>query len=362
MIRTITIIGCLSLPALALGNAGVFEGSGHTVKLTSTADIQLQSEKVKIIAGRGPFLFDGTAPGMDRVEYQCSFRLKNRSRKAVTIQVGFPLTSQFLDSPHKVKNINTADLLFHYKFIARDNDKTYHVRFAPYDRDRKLGSIFLWDMTFEPDEVRELRVAYEIPMGMALNEAVKDARLSESEKRSEWYWAPESAFAEGFDYVTATGQSWSGPIEEATFEVSIGQFERYLHQRRVAERPDSESAKGTKYKVIPQGEWRLKDFLVYRRITPAGWKETDGTLTWKFKDYRPKEPISISYWITGIPRTPEGAKTLVDYALGDNPRADKLETNARACPRIVGYRTCGRIYSPICLERTLVRTEERFKC
>ena len=30
-------------------------------------------------------------------------------------------------------------LVLWYKFIARDNEKTYHVRFAPHDQDKKLA-------------------------------------------------------------------------------------------------------------------------------------------------------------------------------------------------------------------------------
>ena len=159
-------------PSFAYANAGIFEGSGHTIKLVHSEDVQLRSETVRIIPGRGWYLFNGSVG--DRVDYECKFVLKNRSKEPVTIQVGFPLTSQFLKYGDDWKAEDATALVLKYRFIVRDNDRTYHVRFVPHDQAKTLGAIFLWDMTFHGEEVRELNVAYEIPMAMGLGDTMKD--------------------------------------------------------------------------------------------------------------------------------------------------------------------------------------------
>ena len=85
---------------LSEANVGVFTGYGHSIELTSTDQIQMVREEVTIIPGRGRFQFSGSVPGMDRVEYDCRFELKNLGEDSATIQVGFPLNSQFLSPPY----------------------------------------------------------------------------------------------------------------------------------------------------------------------------------------------------------------------------------------------------------------------
>lgn len=74
---------------VAFANVGVFSGYGHTIELSKSEEIQMVSEEVEIIPGRGRFLFNGGVPGMDRVEYKCKFKLKNLKNKDMTIRVGF---------------------------------------------------------------------------------------------------------------------------------------------------------------------------------------------------------------------------------------------------------------------------------
>ena len=308
MRRYVAFLVVVLAPALAYANTGVFEGAGHTIKLVRSEDVQLRSEAVTITPCRGPFLFDGTAPGMDRVEYRCKFVLHNRSRKPVTVQVGFPLTSDscaMQDS--NLKADDETALVLWYKFIARDNEKTYHVRFAPHDQDKKLGSIFLWDMAFQGDEVRELNVAYEIPAAMALNTTEKDWEIKYAKR---WYSRLTTAIFEGFDYVTVTGQSWAGPIEHAKFELRVAGFDRYLANRFIIERPgrtaeeriaiekkNQEHAARIEWAIkngkikgdpselrdsVSNGAWQslldlhIKDRLIHRKITPMVGKRRMG--------------------------------------------------------------------------------------
>ncbi len=317
--KTLIAIVVVLAPGLAYANAGVFEGSGHTVKLIRSENVQLRSEKVMIIPGRGRFLFDGGVGGMDRVQYYCTFVLKNRSPKAVTVQVGFPLTSEFARGD-AWKAEDATNLVFQYKFIARDGDKTYHVRFVPHDQDEKLGAIFLWDMTFQANETRELRVAYEIPMAMGLATTANSPQAAVREKGKAWFTTLESAMGEGLEYITVTGQSWAGPIENATFEVYVGGFEKYLAQRGFLDALPPSIAADDK-KAGSRSSWNIKSGLVHRQIDPAGWKEKDGVLRWEFKNYRPKDAISVSYIQTFLPSKAEDM-SLFAGVLGDKPSAE----------------------------------------
>ena len=338
--------------SVAIANTGVFEGSGHTIKLVRSEDIQLRSEKVTIIPGRGRFLFNGSIA--DHVDYECKFVLQNLSKKPVTIQAGFPLTSQFLKNADDAKADDATALVIKYKFIVRDNERTYHVRFVPHDRDKSLGAIFLWDMTFQGDEVRELNVAYEIPMAMALGDTAKDREISYAK---DWYWILTGCVYEGFEYVTVTGQSWAGPIESAKFELHVEGFEQYLNDRFVIERPpytaeqlaeiDKErrqnvaaieeaikngEIKGGPAKLRelikaakePPFDWHVKDRLIHRQVLPEGWKTEDDVITWNFKNYRPREPIRVAYSLTLFPKNPKDVPSFVKLTLGSNPSKDDL--------------------------------------
>src|SRR5580658_5568285 len=88
LVLSFLILGTSS-PAAA--DAGVFTGNGQNLRQISSKSIQ----HVSIIPGRGPFLFDGTVPGMDEVHYECAFVLRNLTDKPEEVQVGFPVDSQF---------------------------------------------------------------------------------------------------------------------------------------------------------------------------------------------------------------------------------------------------------------------------
>jgi hypothetical protein len=178
-------------------------------------------------------------------------------------------------------------------------------------------------MTFQADEVRELNVAYEIPMAVALVDTRKDQgieirRISYSKK---WYSELEMAIAEGLDYVTETGQSWAGPIEHAKFEVHVREFERYLADRCIVEtkEPKADHERGKTY-----FDWHIKNRLIHRAVGPDGWKEKDGVLTWDFTNYRPEEGIGVGYTLTILPKTPESVPSFVKSVLGDKPSKEDL--------------------------------------
>ena len=114
----------------AFGDAGVFAGNGQSLHQVTTEAVQLVSIDVQITLGRGPFLFDGSVPGMDQAQYSCAFVLRNLTDKAVEVQVGFPIDSMFARERGPVSASDSRDWVLGYDFIARDNQTTYHVDFV----------------------------------------------------------------------------------------------------------------------------------------------------------------------------------------------------------------------------------------
>jgi hypothetical protein len=130
----------------ASANAGVFFGSGQTIELGKSADVQLVSEEVTITPMRGGFLFDGSVDNQfledDRVTYDCEFVLRNRAKKLVRVQVGFPINHMYRsrrwhETPDAAEmsrlEADCGELVREYRFIARDRAHTYHLRFVPCD-------------------------------------------------------------------------------------------------------------------------------------------------------------------------------------------------------------------------------------
>jgi hypothetical protein len=338
----VAILAAALAPGLAFANMAPFEGMGQTVRLVSSSDVQLQSEEVIIVPGRGPFMLGGepegvgrfwlhgALPGWDLVDYRCKFVLRNRTKKPVTIQVGFPLADSG-EEGCDWSGIDVTELVLCYRFIVRDKERTYHVRYVPFDDKRRLQSIFLWDMTLQGDEVRELHVAYERPMRISPMPSIKrnlEANPEQENKpshdgRKSWYSYFETNLGEWFWYVTETGRSWAGPIEHAKFEVYVGAFERYLDQRDVGK--DQEKPKSKELMQSNRSlEVRTGDMLVHREILPGGWKEKDRVITWEYKDYRPSKGITIGYSLYVLPKTPEAVPKFVGSVLGDKPSKEDL--------------------------------------
>jgi hypothetical protein len=133
----------------ALGDAGVFTGNGQNLHQITSKTVQLVSIDVAIILGRGPFLFDGTVPGMDQAEYECTFVLRNLSDQNEDVQVGFPVDSQFARQSEGDSSNDSKRWVLEYAFIARDEKTTYHVQFVrrkPQSGPGEFASVFLWNM------------------------------------------------------------------------------------------------------------------------------------------------------------------------------------------------------------------------
>jgi hypothetical protein len=210
-------------------------------------------------------------------------------------------------------------------------------------------------MSFAGNEVRKVNVAYEIPMAMAVGDTAKDSAIAYAKP---WFTRLTMCIYEGFEYVTVTGRSWAGPIRNAKFNVETAEFERYLADRCVVEgkpvsieqRAELETAfKGMEAKLeesIKDGmadgdpvvlrnylrnsvwlqlfDWHVKDCLIHRRIAPDGWRDKDGRIAWEFENYRPKESITVSYFLMVLPKTAERIPSFIKSVLDDRPTKQDL--------------------------------------
>ena len=300
----------------ALANAGVFTGNGQNLRQITSRTIQLVTVDVVIMLGRGRFLFDGSVPGMDQADYSCTFVLRNRSDKAAQIQVGFPVDSQFARGPAREPG-NASVWVLDYNFIARDDQKTYHVDFVrrePKQAPDDFGAVFRWKMSFAPRETRTLRVQYRIPMSMGLATTRKDGDARSGRGLSlHTQQLLESSLLEFAGYVTSTGSSWAGNVETGTFTVITEPFELYLSRRGIFEEPatglsPAESAQMSETYPVRHPWW-------FRQITPDGWQAIEGGVQWRYKDFKPQDPITVRYYVTQLPRLAEEVDAFVDSLL-----------------------------------------------
>jgi hypothetical protein len=322
----------LGTPSPAAADAGVFTGNGQNLRQISSKSIQLVSIDVSIIPGRGPFLFDGTVPGMDQVRYECTFVLRNLTDKPEEVQVGFPVDSQFAQESEKESSKASArDWVLNYGFIALDETTTYEVEFVsrkPSKDSGEFGAVFVWKMHFAPRESRTLKVNYHIPMSMGLVSTERDEQATKS-SRPTGVLAQELvvlAQMEMIGYITSTGSSWSGNVESATFTVYTKPFERYFERRGITEENaadlSTEEAERFKSSFPVQHPWW------FRQITPAGWNQVKGGVQWQYKDFKPKDPIEIRYYMTQLPIRPEEVAPFLEQALrgvGERDKAVELE-------------------------------------
>jgi hypothetical protein len=337
---TSSALSCLILLhavcATAYGNAGVFNGYGQDVQLINSKDIQMVSEDILITPRRDKFMFEGKAYDAEKADYICTFKLKNLSDHSVTVQVGFPLDSQFLRPPYDAQDL--AQITNDNHFVVLEGKKSYPLRYSREDKDKEFKSIFLWDMTFAAGERKELRITYTMPFSMALSGTRKDRRNDKLAKP--WYRYFESCLSEWFGYVTETGKSWTGGIGHARFRIDLRAMEAFLNQRGLPEyaRPSAEMEerleqdekrleagldeearkRGEEFRKA-QKEERLASFPIdkppiFRDITPDGWKETkDGSIVWDIKDYVPGKPIRVTYcFMFCMPQSKNDTKQLIE--------------------------------------------------
>jgi hypothetical protein len=123
----------------------------------------------------------------------------------------------------------------------------------------------------------------------------------------------EIAQMETAGYVTSTGSSWAGNVESATFTVITEPFEKYLNRRGFTE--ESRSDLGPDEAKSFQSNFPVDHPWWFRKLKPEGWKQVKGGVQWSYKDFKPQDPIEVTYYITQIPDRVEEVNPFVDAFL-----------------------------------------------
>lgn len=306
------LVTCTSRSAFA--DAGVFTGNGQNLRQITSKSIRMVSIDVTIVPGRGPFPFDGTVPGMDEVRYECKFVLRNLTSKAEDVQVGFPIDSQFARAEPKSSKESDLNWVLEYGFIALDEKTTYRVRFVrrkPGRGPNEFGAIFLWNMKFAPRETKTLRVQYHIPMSMGLVSTERDERAEKS-ARTEAFSQELLVIAqlELAGYITSTGSSWAGTVEQATFTAYTQAFEKYISGRGITD--ESKSNLSPEDSTRFESSFPVQHPWWFREIKPVGWKAVEGGVQWQYQNFKPKEPIAIAYYQTQLPKNADEVGPFID--------------------------------------------------
>lgn len=334
-----------SIAALVLGaaaahaNVGYFAGSGQDIVLAATADVQMVAEDVTIVVRP------------EAAEYLCRFELLNLTDQAVELQAGFPLNGDWFDSfAHESRSLDgerqicdrsdSEIVADEFRFLARDDDATYHVRYLRHDAQQKFKHIFLWTMRFAPHERRSLHVSYDVPAsetlwttrrrdweiltGQAEGKVGEGTFLSADLEHSELGWL-HMASLHWYSYVTATGASWAGDIERADFHVRYGLADEALRDLFRKQMSSSEQ-------FLPSGTPPPPDpgpLLTWLCLAPPGakapidererkaaeklgveWKPRPipDAYDWHFAPFTPGPEIAIGWLSTMLPTTAAGVR------------------------------------------------------
>lgn len=324
------VSACLMFPflQLAFADAGVFTGNGQNLHQISSKEVRLVSIDVNIVLERGPFLFDGGVSGMDKAEYSCTFVLQNLSAKAVEIQVGFPVDSQFVGERASDSREDAIEWVLDYGFIARDERATYNVNFVRRKKRSpdEFAALFVWRMNFAPKENKTLSVRYHIPVSMGLVSLAKDEKHFQSIPESPASRFLDNGILEMAGYITSTGSSWSGTVKTATFTVITEPFERYFERRGVSEESEKNAGGFSDEEAAqPKNPFPVQHPWWFRKITPDGWTKVEGGVQWRYTDFKPKNPIDVRYYLTQFPHLPGEVNSFVDGLLAAGSSGQDLE-------------------------------------
>lgn len=316
----LSVLTCYTAPVLA--DAGVFTGNGQSLHQITSKSVQLVSIDVIMALGRGPYLYDGGVAGMDRAHYLCKFVLHSKSDQPEDIEIGFPVDSEFAADSGPASPADSENWVLEYSFIARDESETYDVEFVhrkPKEGPGEFASLFSWKMHFRPQETKTLTVSYEMPISMGLITTEKEIEGSahSNYRRSEsgvfHMETLDLGIMEQAGYITSTGSSWAGNVESATFTVYTDAFENYLNYRGVFEASPNVAASG-------KAEERENPFPIqhpwwFRMVSPSDWKIVKGGIQWKYENYKPKDTITVRYYMTEFPQSPADVDTFVNRIL-----------------------------------------------
>lgn len=263
---------------------------------------------------RGNYPVDTSAKNQDKMDFRCRFILRNLSDKTVVVPVGFPLDTEARLQDDK-GNFNQTQLIGHYAFTAGTKDKTFPVRFVPWDKKNKFSKLFLWEMTFLPKQEIELFVNYTMGGYHGLDVTMRNRDWDKLKPyKCEYLEYLTCGLGQAQLYVTETGSSWAGVIEKAVFRYYPYEFEEYLAKRGAWE--ESSEKRNERLAAIKKKPGNFEYLFspempmvrvwnpVFEQWQPKQGKyKSDRYLELVFQPYKPqkKDNIRIGYTFPMIP-------------------------------------------------------------
>ena len=291
---------CMCLTSFSWSDTGVFYGTGQNIRQTTSEEIQLVSIDVVI----------NPKAELGNVDYSCTFVLKNLTDKAEKVKVGLPLNSYDAGGGprHRYVERSAQERIKQYSFVVCENTRPYEVDFTPYDEEKKYDAVFNWNMNFKPHELITLSINYNIdisegsmvPTGKEdLSSMSQDESMVYMKDKKLWMGILEQSCIKTFGYITETGSTWAGNVEQATFTVVTEPYETIFDRINYFSGINSLDKERQLMKRLEFPEdypwW-------FRRVLPEGWKPIKNGIQWSYKNFKPKEPIMIGYYLTKLPR------------------------------------------------------------
>jgi len=336
--------------ACCFGNAGVFRGNGQTPVLEKSSEIQMVEELVEMRPRRGDYPVDTSCRNLDKMDFRCRFLLRNLTDKRVDLTVGFPVSPEavFIRKPEE---LDQTKLVSYFNFVAGTKDRTFPVRFAPWEKKRKFSNIFLWEMTFEPKQEIELFVNYTMEGYAGLATTFRGgAKAFEAAMPYFDRWSENigMALGQGHSYVTGTGSCWAGRIEKAVFRYYPFAFEEYLGRRGIEEETDERrEERFAAMKKEPMYFYRVvgnRRFFRNWEPAPDRWKLVSGRPDRRYERYyeltyapfTPKvgDAIRIGYVFPFLPENVEGFEALCAEVEKSLTFRMKVKTRILADPKV----------------------------
>ena len=289
----------------AIFNAGIFVGYGHTVKLISTSKIQLLNERILINSGTSWISKPAFNDNFQHATFDCQFLLANLTDSPQSVSCGFPLNSQFFILDYPMEELEP--LIDDYQFTVISSGKQLEVKFFREDIDGEFRSIFLWDLSFEPNEKLVVDVRYRIRNSVGLSLTCLDYQARDYDRA--WLQKLEECYRENIGYVTETAKSWHGPIEKAEFTANLEKMEvcfnyPFEDKRQVYECDGR--------KII---EENILNPVVFRKMTPQNWRRTkEHTYTFEIENSKPEENLHfVFYHLRRFPKTSSDTTRLISF-------------------------------------------------
>lgn len=272
------ILLSLTLGSVSFANDASFVGDGATVYTNKESRVRMAKETIVIT-------YDNEGKTRTDWKADCTFEFENLSKEKVKLTMGFPNWRGFGDG------VDYREYVIK-DFTTQVNDKPVTAELKDISKKNQLGpwiskgkkskslatfeGAYVWPVEIEPKGRLIVKNTFSFGgftsngpfdvfdhMPPTYPKIKKDFQFWRAKKITEKDIDFANALVGAVAYITTTGQTWSGPIGEATITFDI--------PKRLAKKP---------HFLIP---------------LPQGYHLQENKITWHFKNYSPKEEIALYF-------------------------------------------------------------------